>query len=172
MQTRGDRNATVLRNCIQFGNFLLQKRKIDNGSGSGVDSQSVARLRARWRDFPATKRSWHDLISPINADKFPSFRAAPSAGAFDTYFMVQGTVVPGVHPDDGLQTGRRARGLRYWPAGRAIGLRHQSSVWKDVKIQHRISLRDLLRVRVFDLRRAPLSLLLSANWRDRKGDRS
>lgn len=30
--------------------------------------------------------------------------------------MMQRTVVPGMHPDDRLQTGRRARRLRYRPA--------------------------------------------------------
>jgi len=44
--------------------------------------------------------------------------------AFDTYFVMQGTVVSGVHPDDSLQTGRRTRRLRYRSAGWVIGLRH------------------------------------------------
>jgi len=79
--------------------------------------------------------------------------------------MVQRIVVPGVHSDDGLQTGRRARGLCYWSAGRAVGLRHQSSVWKNVKIDRcEISFAYLLR------RSTSFSLFLShhANSRGKR----
>lgn len=44
------------------------------------------------------------------------------------YFMMQGAIVPGVHSNDSLQTGRRARRLRYRPARWVIRLRHQGSV--------------------------------------------
>lgn len=42
--------------------------------------------------------------------------AAENVRRLSAYFMMQGAVVSSMHPDDGLQTGRRARGLRYRPA--------------------------------------------------------
>jgi len=52
----------------------------------------------------------------MNASYFYLFMLMKGMLHLSAYFMMQGVVIPGMHPNDGLQTGRRARRLRYRPA--------------------------------------------------------
>jgi len=64
----------------------------------------------------------------MNASYFYLFMLMKGMLHLSAYFMMQGVVIPGMHPNDGLQTGRRARRLRYRPTRWVIRLRHQGSV--------------------------------------------